>query len=141
MTRPPTRAQPPRPDLADGRAGTADAAADRPVHLIANGPALAEDLARAIAAHRALAILRLLAGPLKGGANDRLLLGLLGTIGLRCSSRELEGSLHALARIGAVELEPREGLLVVALRPFGTELAQGVERADEVEPPPADYPF
>lgn len=118
-----------------------DAASDRPAHLIANEPAVAGRLAQAVGRHRALAILRLLAGPLNGGANDQLLLGLLRTIGLRSSSRELEASLRTLEQIGAIDLEPREGLLVMSLRRCGAELAEGVERAEEVEPPPADYPF
>lgn len=124
-----------------GHSSTVNTASDRPDHLIPNGPTVAENLHRAVAAHRAFVILRLLAGPLNGGANDRLLVSLLQTMGIRSSSRELEDCLHRLERIGALRIEPREGLLVASLCRLGAELAEGVERNDEVEPPPIGYPF
>ena len=89
----------------------------------------------AIERHRALMTLRLLAGPLNGGGNDQLLKSLLAKIGLRTSSREMAATIQTLEQVNAVDVETREGLLVLSLRQLGVELADGTERHEEIEMP------
>ena len=101
----------------------------------------ADEIQKALNAHRALAILQLLEGPLRGGANERLLTSIFEMIQLRTSRAELRLILDFLDREGAICTTEVEGLIVIELRYHGHEIATGLVLVEGIEKPKPEAPY
>jgi len=95
----------------------------------------ADQIQQSINAHRALTILQLLDGPLRGGANERLLTAVFEMIQLRTSRAELRSILDFLDREGAISTSLVEDLIVVVLKYHGHEIATGLVFVEGIEKP------
>lgn len=100
-----------------------------------------EILRATIAAHRTLAILRLLNGELRGAANDRLLRDLLSHLGLNSSYQEVSDAIDMLERAGALSSSRKQELTVVELTRVGADIAEGRAEANGVAKPGPECPY
>lgn len=100
-----------------------------------------DEIQQALNAHRALAILQLLEGPLRGGANERLLTSIFEMIQLRTSRAELRSILDFLDREGAISSTEVDGLIVIELRYHGHEIATGLVSLEGIEKPKPEAPY
>ncbi|HUD95089.1 hypothetical protein [Sphingobium sp.] len=100
-----------------------------------------DEIRQGLSAHRALTILQLLDGPLRGGTNERLLTALFEMIQLRTSRAELRSILDFLESEGAISTTVVEGLTVIVLKYHGHEIATGLVSIEGIEKPKPDASY